>query len=103
MDRIGGYGRGIRGGRYGQRNHGDAGRSTQGARGRGDRNQVRGSRIDISNLIGKPREDQLKIITSIINKTCKSLADVNQLLDQMEIYNIAPNEVAYNSIINRHC
>ena len=77
MDRIGGYGRGIRGGRHGQRNHGHAGRSTQGARGRGDRNQVRESVIDISNLRGKTTENQLRIITSIINKTCKSLADVN--------------------------
>ncbi len=35
---ISGSGRGMVGGRHGQRNYGHAGRSTQVARGRGDRN-----------------------------------------------------------------
>ena len=55
MDRIGGYGRGIGGGRHGQRNHGHAGRPMHGARGRGDRNQVRESAVDIYEQICEQR------------------------------------------------
>ena len=67
--------------------------------------EIRDSKVDVSNILNSKGDllSKQKRLTSVINKTCRSLSEACSVLQQMEAKGIKPNEVTYTSIINKHC